>query len=40
MKAETPGDTLRNVFAEAMVDMQVDRLAEVKAVKVKRPSPM
>ena len=40
MKAEAPGDTLRNVFTEALVESQVDSLAEVKAKRVKRHSPM
>ena len=32
MKAETPGDTVPNVEAEASADMRAHRLAEVKAV--------
>ena len=40
MKAKTPGDTLPNVEAEAEADMEAKRLTEVKAVKVKRHSPI
>ena len=40
MKAKTPGDTLPNLEAEASVDMEAKRLTEVKAVKVKRHSPI
>lgn len=34
MKDETPGDTLRDVEAEALPDSQADRLEELKAEKV------
>ena len=32
MNAETKGETLANLEAEASADMQADRVAEVKAV--------